>query len=438
MAHRSAIFAVALVWGWLALLAVPPTDAQPGLKFQRDRGQAMLRVVRDDIRKNYFDPQFRGMDLEAAFAAAERKIAVAESNGQIFAAIAQAVMDLDDSHTYFVPPPRASRIEYGLEMTAVADRVFVTAVRPGCDAEAKGVAVGDEVLAVNGFAMARKDLTRFAYIFYLLVPQPRLTLALRAPGGGERQVEVAAKVREGALVTELTGEEVWRLIREAQEESRLHAHRYAEVGDGLLVWKMPAFDDEDVIASMIGRARKRPLLILDLRGNPGGLLRVLQWMAGYLFDREVAIADLAGRRGRKPQMPKRLGVKDYAGKLVVLVDSGSASAAEILARVVQLEKRGVVLGDRTAGAVMQSRMHGHELGMDTVVYYGVSVTENDVIMADGTSLEGRGVTPDELLLPSAEDLAAHRDPVLARAAALLGVSLSPEEAGRMFPVQWKK
>ncbi|MBI2820942.1 MAG: hypothetical protein HYX74_01835, partial [Acidobacteria bacterium] len=109
-----------------------------------------------------------------------------------------------------------------------------------------------------------------------------------------------------------------------------------------------------------------------------------------------------------------------------------------LARLVQLEKRGTVLGDRTAGAVMQSRYESYQLGAGRVFYYGVSITEADLIMSDGRSLEHVGVEPDEPMLPSAEDLAAGRDPVLAHAAALLGVALEPEEAGALFPIEWRK
>jgi C-terminal processing protease CtpA/Prc len=123
--------------------------------------------------------------------------------------------------------------------------------------------------------------------------------------------------------------------------------------------------------------------------------------------------------------------------MVILVDSDSASASEILARVMQLEKRGTVVGDHTAGKVMRSRTNVHQMGVDTVVMYATSVTDADVIMSDGKSLEQVGVTPDETSLPTAENLRARSDPVLSRAAAILGVKLDPAEAGKLFPFKWE-
>jgi len=56
-------------------------------------------------------------------------------------------------------------------------------------------------------------------------------------------------------------------------------------------------------------------------------------------------------------------------------------------------------------------------------------------MSDGKSLEGVGVQPDELLLPKPEDIASKRDPVLARAAAMLGANLDPAKAWALLNAQ---
>jgi C-terminal processing protease CtpA/Prc len=87
---------------------------------------------------------------------------------------------------------------------------------------------------------------------------------------------------------------------------------------------------------------------------------------------------------------------------------------------------------------MESRRYQFHQGADTQIFYGASITDADLIMGDGKSLEHLGVVPDELILPSAADLAAGRDPVLARAAKLAGVELDPVKAGQLFPIEWRK
>jgi carboxyl-terminal processing protease len=434
----------------LAVLCYPCTIllltalASPQQMSKIDRGDAegMLQAVAGEVRKHYYDPKFHGLDWDAKVAEAKNKIEQAPSWGKALSAIAALLVALDDSHTFFLPPERSARFYYGVEYQMIGDRCFVTEVRPGSDAETKGVKRGDQILALNGVSPTRDTLWTIQYIFSVLRPQPTLVLSLQNPTGAQRQVEVATKIRQKKRITDLTlangGSDIFDLYREEETAEHLLRARTAEVGDQLMVLKLPEFDFTPVeMAEMIGKARKHQNLILDLRGNPGGSVETLKYLVGAMFEKEVKIADLAGRKETKPEVAK-LNHNPFTGKLIVLVDSESASASELFARVMQIEKRGVVFGDRTSGSVMESRDYSEKAqrGSDIVSYYGVSVTEADVIMTDGKSLEHAGVTPDRLLIPTPSVLASGRDPVLSLAAEELGVNLSPEDAGKMFPYEW--
>lgn len=412
-----------------------PTSADIG------RGQEMLRQIKDDLKKNYYDPTYHGMDVEARFKAADEKIKQAASMGQIFGIIAQVLLELNDSHTFFLPPQRASSAEYGWQAQAIGDKVYVVAVKPGSDAEAKGLRPGDEVSSVDGVRLNRKNLRIFGYLYHALRPQPGMRLAVVKPDGKQEELDVRTKIQEGKRVFDLAGRnasfDYYRLIKEAENESRLHRHRWVEAGEELLIWKMPDFElSNQSIDDMTVKFRNKGL-ILDLRGNGGGYVDSLLYLLGYFFDHDLKVADAKDRKETKPMIAKKRG-NVFTGKLIVLIDSGSASAAELFARVVQLEKRGTVIGDTSSGLVMRSRPYDHELGLDTVVFWGVSITNADVIMTDGKSLEHVGVVPDETRLPTAADLAAKRDPVLAYAASLLGYDVSAEKAGAWFPIEWRK
>ena len=75
----------------------------------------------------------------------------------------------------------------------------------------------------------------------------------------------------------------------------------------------------------------------------------------------------------------------------IAIDLRGNPAAELFARVVQLEHRGTVLGDHSSGSVMESIHYPWHRGVDTQFYYGASITEADLVMSDGKSLEHTGV-----------------------------------------------
>jgi C-terminal processing protease CtpA/Prc len=422
----------------LLALVTPPARAQNQTIDDQDRQRIrqMLTNIKTDLKKNYYDPTFRGIDLDAHFKAAEEKAVQASSLVRAYRIMAQALIDLNDSHTYFDPPVRPVRVDYGWQMLMIGDKCYLTGIKPKSNAEEQGLKPGDQIVSLDGYEPTRADLWKMKYVYYLLSPRRGLRMVVQSPDGKQRQLDVMAKIYESRRVLNLDDPDVWTDFEQQDENTKhLNRHRHYAEGD-LFIWKMPQFDDAASMDDMMSKARKYRSLIIDLRGNGGGDSRALERLVGYFFEQDLKIADLKGRKEMKPMLAKTQGRNAFQGKLVVLVDSETASAAEVFARVIQLEKRGTVLGDATMGAVMGSKYYGHQLGTDRVAFYGASITEVDLIMKDGASLERIGVNPNEKLLPTGLELSTQRDPVLARAAALLGVQVTPEKAGSLFPMEW--
>ena len=425
----------------LVLISVTPflAQAQTVSGYDRARGRAMLSTVKDDLKSHYYDPGFHGIDLEQRFKQAEAKIEQAVSNSQIFGIIAQVLSELKDSHTFFVPPRRVTRTDYGWQMQMFGDRCYVIAVKAESDAGKKGLKPGDEILSIDGRKPTRENFWVLQYLYNTLRPQPGMKVVIAVPSGETATFDLLARQTERKRQKDLTsGNDIFDLIRESENEDHFSRQRYVELDD-LFIWKMPQFDLDRVhVDQMIDKVGKRKNLILDLRSNGGGYEDTMLRLLGNLFDRDINVGELKRRKETKPIVARKRDGKFFSGNLVVLVDSKSGSASELLARVVQLEKRGTIIGDQTAGAVMRSRHHSHETGVDIVSYYGVSITDADIIMQDGKSLEREGVKPDQVVLMTAADLRNSRDPVLTQAAATLGFKIEPEKAGSLFPLEWRK
>jgi carboxyl-terminal processing protease len=425
----SASWRVALA---LLVLVFGPSFAHAqGLdRFDRDSALSMLNAAKDDLKKNYFDPGLHGIDIETRFKDAEARLKEATTRDQLIITIAQTMLDFNDSHTYFVPPSRAAEVDYGWQMQMVGNQAFVTDVKSGSDAEAKGLKRGDLILSVDGHPPSRDNMWKMFYRYYSLMPASSIRLVVHTDGEPKaRELDVAAKITRGGKVVP------WWLL---YSRGRSQKDWTQALGD-VFIWQMSNFEyDDEHIDIAMGKASKFKSLIIDLRGNGGGYTDSLARLTGHFFDHDLKVADMKGRKELKPILAKTRGANTYKGQLIVLIDSQSASAAEVFARIIQLEKRGTVIGDRSQGAVMASRYYDHQTGVGNVLYFGNSVTIADLIMPDGNSLERTGVTPDETLLPTAADLAAQRDPVLSRAAKIAGVELDPVKAGSLFPKETRK
>ena len=428
----------------IALLIVNlprPAYSQGATSAERDQARTMLRTIKEEIKKSFYDASFHGMDLEARFKEAENRIRQAQSQSQLYGILAQVMQDLDDPNTFFLSPAFFRIVDYGFSLIMIGDKCFVNAVKPGSDAEMKGLKLGDEVLDIAGYAPTRRIAWQIKYGLFLGRPRGVLPVAVQSAGSQPRRLEISSRAllpnvihvdREGNTSADSKLE---KLDKELKSE-RL------EINSEVMLWKSYTLSDEERVADGFKKARNYESLIIDLRdcnesfgaGDSFESIRKLQEFISYLFDRDIKIADVKKRKEIKSLLAKTRGDNVFRGKLVVIINSVTSGAAELFARIIQLEKRGKVIGDRSQGATRLNTgsLEFTESGVNSGVVYGISISDRELILSDGQSLDGVGVTPDKVILPTAADLASKRDPVLSDAAGLLDVRLSPGRAGSLL------
>lgn len=430
----AAFSAFAALFIAVILTAVLPVAGQKKMdRIERETMKMMLKNIKNLIKKDYYDENFRGIDIEARFKRAEGRLDEVATTGEAFAAIAQTLMDFNDSHLYFIPPSTNLAVEYGWRHAMLGDKLFVTIVKPKSDAESKGLRAGDQILSIEGFKPARKEMWKVMYFYNVLNKRQSLRLSVLSPGAeAPREITVESKVRR--LPKIYTGDTLFQLF-DPGERTFLDYNHFRQVGN-TMIWKMPTFSiSPENVEVLYGKVKNASNLILDLRGNGGGAVVTLERLVGLIFEKDLIIAQLKGRKKFDPMQAKSKN-DPFKGKLVVLIDHDSGSAAEIFARLVQLEKRGQVIGDVSSGSVLQARRETIFLGAGDEVAFAVSVTNADVIMSDGNTIENVGVTPDLVINPEGADLAAGSDPVLAEALKILGSTISPADAGQFFRLKW--
>lgn len=395
------------------------------LDWERERAKLILKVVSAEIAKNYYDPKLNGLDWVGLTEQARQRIEKANSNGEMLTAIYWLIDQLHDSHTRFLPPGRVHKLLFGFSTAAFGDEIRINRIAKGGQAEAAGLQVGDRILAVNGFATDRKTIDPMMFYYRLLRPRQEWQIVFTRGNQPPSTVTVSAKVKEGKFLTDITdGIEIWNLIREMQDqEPDYHRSMHAD-GIGYVSFKEFGRLDFTPIVDDISKARA---VVLDLRGNRGGLIEGLEELIGHFEAKPTLIARMVGRK-KTESIEANRRVPNLIPKMVIMVDSESASAAEVLARHFQKTGKAVVIGDRTAGYVNASRYFSHAFGTNVVALYGVQISTGKLEFPDGEILEERGVSPDAVCIPTAQEMRERQDRCLLQAFSLARKSIGLDEA----------
>lgn len=317
----------------------------------------------------------------------------------------------------------------GLQVRSIGDTLVAWRVLAGGPAARAGVRAGDQIVAIDSLAVdtLRARIARSSGAEPAKVRELVTTFVLARLGGevGE-STRLSVRDRSGRLRTPsleripMAG----RLTQMGNLPPMVVSATLdsISIGRGLhatiiafSAW-LPAISPR--LDTLFFGARQAPGLIVDLRGNPGGVIGMVAGVSGHLLDTAIALGVLHGRGATirfvaNPRRVDRTGapVGTFTGPVAVLVDGFTGSTSEFFAAGMQAVGRVRIFGDRSAGQSLPALLS--RLPNGDVLMHAIADHED----AAGRRVEGVGVQPDELIPLRRVDLRNGRDAPLEAARA---------------------
>jgi carboxyl-terminal processing protease len=268
-----------------------------------------------------------------------------------------------DPHSVFFDPDQFEQLQkmetstqkgFGTVVSLLPGRVIILQAQPGSPSSKAGLMAGDEILAVNGYEIARLDLDQ---VRELLGASRQKPATLHVRRGGE------ARIQQFTLTPE-----------EMQAPS---VDRAFFLGAAVGYIRVSSFDEgtaRDIKQAIEKLGGDRLVgLVLDLRGNPGGMLTAAIETAALFLRAGSKIVTVRGRSVPEKSESVALDATPYGFKLAILIDEKSASASEIVAGAMQDHDRATILGVPSFGkGLVQSVFPTGDktgLALTTALYY---------------------------------------------------------------------
>jgi carboxyl-terminal processing protease len=407
--------------------SVPPCTFAQLTPQQRSDALDSFETVWRTVRDRHPDPKLNGLNWKAIHDSTKPLIAAAQSMDDVRAALSAMLAKLSASHYAIIPaelykndlfkstedhPDNTSTNgSPGITPVLIDGKALVASVDPDSPAARAGVRPGMVLESIAGakiaplleLAGAQKDtdaqrLVQRSVSRKLNGPAETLQLDVVDASGVPKHIEVKREEPKGKLVTFGNLPEQRVVFESRALPSGVGYIRFNEFLDPVSI--MPQFE------ATLKEFNKAPGIVLDLRGNPGGIGIMAMGIAGFFIDRNGQKLGEMKMRETTLKFVIFPRPETYPGRLAILVDAGSASTTEILAQGMQDLHRARVFGTRTAGAALPSDIIRLSDG-DGFQYAQASYTSEK-----GKVLEGNGVTPDVEVRQTQEALLAGHDLVI--------------------------
>jgi carboxyl-terminal processing protease len=268
-----------------------------------------------------------------------------------------------DPHSVFFDPDQFDQLKkmetstqkgFGTVVSLLPGRVIVLQAQPGTPSSKAGLMPGDEILAVNGYEIARLDLEQITELL-----------------GASRQRQAMLQVLRGGVPRIL---QFTMMPEEMQSPS---VERAFFIGAGIGYIRVSSFDENTTreLKAAIERLGGDRLvgLVLDLRNNPGGLLTAAIETAGLFLRPGSQIVTVRGRHVPETSETVPAEAKPYGFKLAILINEKTASASEIVSGAMQDHDRATILGVPSFGKGLVQTVfpmaEGTGLALTTALYY---------------------------------------------------------------------
>jgi carboxyl-terminal processing protease len=400
------------------------------------------------INDTHFDSTFNGVDWKALHDSLLPRARAATSTPALRAVINDMLERLGESHFSVVPAEIADTLnpadegttdgEVGIDSRLVDGAFLVTSVLAGSPADSAGVRPGWIIDSVGGQSTTRL-LDRLRKMESRLPVELLAWRAVESRFEGTPGAAVEVAMRDGT-----DRPHHLRIVRRPAAAQPVKwgsfptifaraTSRTLETPGGRPVgyvwfnnWVAPLLVRVD---SAVDRNRGAAGMIMDLRGNTGGMGAMIMGVAGHFLNARVSIGTFQTRRNRlefvanpRRVSPAGVPVTPFAGPVAILVDEGSASASEVFAGGMQAIGRARVFGRTSAGAVLGASWD--RLPNGDVLYHAIA----NFITPNGVRLEGRGVIPDEPTPLTRAALLAGHDPALEAALRWIDLQATTNES----------